>query len=113
MHHPHDEHLRVGWRLCRFGLAKITAGDQRKRVLEWLNRMERVVPGSPHLREWTRLVSNEAQEMAEELPRFKDFFDLPAERQGVWRPLVQSQPFSCLLPGRTTRERRAVLSRLP
>ena len=112
-HNPHDAHLRVGWRLCRFGLAATADPQARARVLAWLARMEGVVPGSPHLRAWQGVLNGEAPEMVADLTRASDFFDLPPVRQGVWRPLVQSQPFSCLLPGRTTRERRTVLSRLP
>jgi hypothetical protein len=113
VHNPHDEHLRLGWRLCRFGAAEIEDAAKQRRVIEWLGRMEHVVPGSPHLREWARIVSQQAPELALELSSVRDFFELPKDRQGIWRPLVQSQPFSCLLPGRTTRDRRAVLSRLP
>jgi hypothetical protein len=110
---PHDAHLRTGWRLCRFGWRALSAPDQRAAVEAWLSRMDGVVPGSPHLDAWRRILAGDAPEMAGELETVEDYFALTPGRQGVWRPLVQSQPFSCLLPGRSTRDRRTVLSRLP
>lgn len=110
---PHDAHLRAGWRLCRFGARVLPTPGTRAQVDAWLLRMDRVVPGSPHLAEWRRILDGAAPDMTHDLESVEDYFDLPDDRQAIWSPLVQSQPFSCLLPGRTTRDRRTVLSRLP
>ena len=110
---PHDEQLRRSWRLCRFGMKATADPERREKVLAWLDRMQRRFPGSPQLARWVEIVSGQAPELTQELALPVDFFALSPESRACWRPLVQSQPFSCLLPGRTTRERRAVLSRLP
>jgi hypothetical protein len=110
---PHDENLRLCWRICRFGVREAREASKRRRVLAWIGRMKPRFPGSPHLERWRELLSGEAPELAAELEGTPDFFTLPLERRGLWRPLIQSQPFTCIVPGRTTRERRAVLSRMP
>lgn len=113
VHNPHDEHLRLAWRLCRFGVSQLSDPSAQARVRAWLARMDAILPGSPHLHTWKAIVERPSPTIVDELTGVDDYFSLSPERQGFWRPLVQSQPFSCLLPGRTTRDRRTVLSRLP
>jgi hypothetical protein len=110
---PHDEKLRLCWRLSRFGLVEVRESEKQRRVLAWIDRMRPLFPQSPYLERWAMIVSGRDEACAEELGATTDFFALPLDRRGFWRGLIQSQPFSCLLPRGTSRERRAVLSRLP
>ena len=110
---PHDERLRFAWKACRYGFARMEDEAEKKKVLAWIERMRPRFPGSPHLERWGRIVRGEEPEAARELQTVRGFFDLDPDRRAFWRPLVQSQPFTTIIPGRTTRERRAVLSRLP
>jgi hypothetical protein len=110
---PHDRHLALCWKICRFGVQRIEDPELKARVLSWIERMRGLFPGSPHLALWDRVVRGEEPEAAPELGACADYFALSSERRSWWRPLIQSHPFACVIPGRTTRERRAVLSRLP
>ena len=113
MEHPHDDHLRFCWTICRYGIRRVEGEeDARERVLGWIERMRPRFPGSPHLEAWARIVAGRDPDAARTLREVTDYFALPPEERSRWGPLIQSQPFACILPGRTTRERRAILSRL-
>jgi hypothetical protein len=108
---PHDAQIRMCWKICRYGIEMVRANDEaRRRVLDWIARMEPAFPRSPWLGRWRAIVEGSSE--ASDLDR-PDFFELPEDRRAFWRPLIQSHPFACIFPGRTTRERRAFLSRLP
>jgi hypothetical protein len=85
--------------------------EKRERVLEWIARMMLEFPGSPFLTAWERIVRGVDRAARRTIEATEDFFDLPVEDRGQWRQLVQSQPFTTIIPGRTARERRAALSR--
>jgi hypothetical protein len=85
--------------------------EKRERVLEWIARMMPQFPGSPFLTAWERIVRGVDREARRTIEATQDFFDLPVDDRGQWRQLVQSQPFTTIIPGRTARERRAALSR--
>ena len=110
---PHDEQLHLCWKICRFGAERIRQPGERAKVLAWIERMQPVFPGSPYLESWAGIIIGDARAALRELAETRTFEDLPSDRRSFWRPLIQSHPFACIVPGRTTRERRAVLSRLP
>jgi hypothetical protein len=111
--HPHDERLQFGWKIVRYGMSKVSKTRTRGRVLEWIAAMKPSFPGSPFLSEWERIVRGEDERARGEVEKHPTFFDLPPRRRGYWRQLVQSQPFTVIVPGKTADERRAVLSRHP
>lgn len=111
---PHDDKMDMCWNLCRFGLGRVRGdGAARDLVLAWIERMRPLFPGSPWFESWARIVSGAEPELARELGETPSFFDLDQGRRSFWRPLAQSNPFACLLRGKSARERRAVLSRVP
>lgn len=113
MDHPHDLHLRRSFQVVRFGMQAVAADPGvRARVLAWIERMKPRFPGSPHLEAWDAILGGRDPEAVAFIEGTRDFFDLPADRRGTWRQLIQSHPFACIVPGRTTRERRQFLSRL-
>jgi hypothetical protein len=110
--HPHDEHLRFGWKIVRYGMNAIRSEDEKRRqVLDWIERMKPRFPGSPFLAAWESIVSGRDLASARLIESTVDFFNLPSDSRGWWRQLVQSQPFTTIIPGKTAHERRAVLSR--
>lgn len=108
---PHDEHLRFGWKIVRFGVQSVLDDDEkRERVLRWIDRTRPSFTGPSYLDDWRRILEQRDPEVLGTIRRTTDFFDLPEERRGWWRGLVQSQPFTTIIPGRTADERRAVVS---
>lgn len=110
---PHDAHLRMCWKICRYGRERMRDAEARAKVLARLERPGPEFEGHPYVAEWLRLLRDPDGRGLADLDAMRDFFDLPDDRRAWWRPLIQSQPFSCIFPGRTTRERREFLSRLP
>ena len=110
--HPHDEHLRFGWKIVRYGMSAVASDeDKRRLVLAWIERMKPRFPGSPFLAAWEAIVAGRDVESARAIAYAADFFDVPSDRRGWWRQLVQSQPFTTIIPGKTAHEPRALLSR--
>jgi hypothetical protein len=113
LENPHDAQLELAWAACRYGLERCSAEPvARARVLDWISRMEPAFPGSPWLCRWREVVDGRAPDSAHECMSVPEFIALSPARQSFWRPLVQSNPFACVVPGRTTRERRALLASL-
>ena len=117
--HPHDKHLQLAWKICRFGIEALDSsqgGLCREKVLRWMKdgqkKFENQFFSHPQYAIWEKIIV-EDESLRQEIRETLDFLSLSEERQGYWRPLIQSQPFTCLLPGRTTRERRSILSHLP
>lgn len=110
---PHDAQLELCWKICRVGARRARERVPREKVLAWIARMRPLFPGSPYLDAWARILGGEESGALADLDAYPAFRALPPERRSFWRPLVQSHPFACIAPGRTTRERRAILSRLP
>ncbi len=104
----HDAHVELCWRICRYGVAAVGRDPAAAgKVLAWIDRMRPRFPGSPWLAAWDEIVRGAAREPAAELRSVERFAHLTPERKSLWRPIIQSQPFGCIVPGRTTRERRA------
>jgi hypothetical protein len=111
---PHDERLGACWKLCRFGAERVRDdADARRRVLEWIAAALEEFPGCPWYEAWARIVRGDDPDALRELLGTADYFALPKEARDRWRPLIQSNPFPSVIPGRTSRERRAFLSHLP
>jgi hypothetical protein len=109
---PHDAHIRLCWKICRFGMGRLGDEAVRRKVLAWIEGAAAEFPGSPHVEAWSRIFRGEEPGAVRELEATEDYFDLPVERRSWWRPIIQSHPFAPAIPGRTTRERREFLSRL-
>jgi hypothetical protein len=112
MGNPHDKHLRMAWSACRVGMRQVAQPEAREKVLAWIDGMIPQFRG-PYLELWRRVVAGDEPDLVREIEGHRDYFELSEERRGFWRSLVQSHPFTCVIPGRTTSERRALLSRMP
>ncbi len=111
-YNPHDEHLRFGWKIVRYGVQSVLDDDAKLTlVLSWIDRTRPKFSGPSYLDDWRQLLERPDPLTLETIQKTRDFFDLPEERRGWWRGLVQSQPFTTIIPGKTADERRAVVSR--
>ena len=109
---PHDDRLRFGWKIVRYG-TRATLDDEEtlSRVLSWIDRVRPTFSGPSYLDDWRRLLEGLDPGSRRTILETVDFFALPPERRGWWRGMVQSQPFTTIIPGRTASERRATVAR--
>jgi len=108
---PHDEHLRFGWMTVRYGIKHVSEdGEKLGRVLDWIEETKSSVPDPRFLKAWEAILAGDDPVSLDEIVMTANFFDLPPERLGWWRQLVQSQPFTVIVPGRSVRVRRAAVS---